>query len=132
MNDEYPPRCLARRSFIKTSVVAAVAASSICIFSGLVNAEQPGNSGGTTPPAKCKLERATNCEPWWVFEWVPGQGPTAVIAYWFCYWKCPGKANDGVRRLICDSEEYVTDPVPESWEDDCEFNYGDLPPLIAG
>ncbi len=44
---------LSRRSFIKRSVVAAVAASSMTIFSGLVNA---GNES-PSPASKCKMEK---------------------------------------------------------------------------
>jgi len=44
------PSGLTRRSFIKRSVVAAVAVSSMTIFSGLVNAESDAASG-TLPDA---------------------------------------------------------------------------------
>jgi hypothetical protein len=54
MNSNPSPSTITRRSFIKRSVVAAVAVSGITIFSGLVNAVEPekasGNGGGGGNP----------------------------------------------------------------------------------
>jgi hypothetical protein len=48
MNNDTSSSGLTRRSFIKRSVVAAVAVSSMTIFSGLVNADLPGATGTET------------------------------------------------------------------------------------
>jgi hypothetical protein len=53
MNEELPPSGLNRRSFIKRSVVAAVAVSSMTIFSGLVNAQTEVSSGTQQGDAAC-------------------------------------------------------------------------------
>jgi uncharacterized membrane protein len=47
MNKEPSTNGLTRRSFIKRSVVAAVAVSSLTIFSGLVDARTEGKSGSS-------------------------------------------------------------------------------------
>ena len=61
MNQDPPPTGTTRRSFIKRSVVAAVAVSSMTIFSGLVNATLPGSTGTETKkPCKVKRHVETN------------------------------------------------------------------------
>ena len=61
MENEPTPNGLTRRSFIKRSVVAAVAVSSMTIFSGLVNASSSGS--GYSPKKLCTLSKLTKCEP---------------------------------------------------------------------
>lgn len=56
MNQNPFPTGTTRRSFIKRSVVAAVALSSMTIFSGLVNATLPGSTG-TETKKPCKVKR---------------------------------------------------------------------------
>jgi hypothetical protein len=62
MNTETSSNGTTRRSFIKRSVVAAVAVSTMTIFSGLVNAQTPAASGtGTGGQTPCKSGTKTRC-----------------------------------------------------------------------
>jgi hypothetical protein len=60
MNTEISNNGTTRRSFIKRSVVAAVAVSTMTIFSGLVNAQTPAASG-TVPAGTCRSGTKTKC-----------------------------------------------------------------------
>lgn len=55
---------LTRRSFVKHSIVAAVAVSSLTIFSGLVNAETEGGSGN-----KCRIVKLSGTQPPQACSW---------------------------------------------------------------
>jgi len=62
MKTESSPSGLTRRSFIKRSVVAAVAASSMTIFSGLVEAGGAGTTGsGNAESDSCEKGNGTIC-----------------------------------------------------------------------
>ena len=68
MNTDSFPNGTTRRSFIKRSVVAAVAVSSMSIFSGLVHAVTPGATGTETNNAiiticttNLMIEKTTCC-----------------------------------------------------------------------
>jgi hypothetical protein len=59
MNTQSSNNGVTRRSFIKRSVVAAVAVSTLSIFSGLVNAADP--AGYTVPTGTCKSGDKDKC-----------------------------------------------------------------------
>jgi anaerobic selenocysteine-containing dehydrogenase len=95
MNDNPRSNGITRRSFIKRSVVAAVAASSMTIFSGLVNAQTStfGSSTTTTPNGyHCSKRTGVACIK-------PEGGPVDENgnAYWVC--DCSGDSN---KKGICD------------------------------
>ncbi len=61
MTQNYPSSNLTRRTFIKRSVVATVAISSMTIFSGLVNAFDVTDGSSTTAPATCTVTNGITC-----------------------------------------------------------------------
>ena len=84
-----------RRSFMKKSVIAAVAASNMTIFSGLVNAiENPLFAGsGTVQPCIFKKEALLE----------PGGQPSGFYA---CYWQTDGSCIEG--KGYCYNEDSVS------------------------
>lgn len=110
-----------RRCFIKRSVVAAVAVSSMTIFSGLVNAALPGSTG-TETKTKCTMERTKACEEGTGWRRQP-DGTMKPYHYWMCFYKCSGK--NGEYSIYCDKDGKVDDVVPEGWSDDCKFSAAD-------
>ena len=68
-----------RRSFMKKSVVAAVAASNLTIFSGLVDASEEQGSGNGAP---CKLVKVAGeggvCRTWNDKDWYPASSGHSI------------------------------------------------------
>jgi hypothetical protein len=92
MNAIPSPNGITRRSFIKRSVVAAVAVSSMTILSGLVNAQTSVTGSGTPKGYHCSKRSGVAC-------FKPENGPVDENgnAYWVC--ECSGDSN---KRGICD------------------------------
>ncbi len=62
ITDQSTSSGLTRRSFIKRSVVAAVAVSSMTIFSGLVRADPEGEGGtATATSTSCTIDTSKGC-----------------------------------------------------------------------
>ena len=93
MNDNPTPSGITRRSFIKRSVVAAVAVSNMTIFSGLVRAEF--EEYGVSIPPPCGL----TLEPYeWTFD-------DKIITVWKC--SATGPVCD--KEIFC-GRMYEMDP----------------------
>jgi hypothetical protein len=99
MNDNPTPSGITRRSFIKRSVVAAVAVSNMTIFSGLVRAEF--EEYGVSIPPPCGL----TLEPYeWTFD-------DKIITVWKC--SATGPVCD--KEIFCgrmyEMDPFTGDPI---------------------
>lgn len=107
MNDTSTPVGLTRRSFIKRSVVAAVAVSSMTIFSGLVNANLPGKGYGVKfepPIIPCTMTKLANCQH--VPERDANGNVIRVIS--LCDIKCSNSGAPQKHGVTCDEND---DPI---------------------
>lgn len=84
MNNPTNPSGTTRRSFIKRSVVAAVAVSSMSIFSGLVNAEDVFGYN-TTVVVNCVRDNHENGRPAKPDVGEPGSCPDRTTCTWSQY-----------------------------------------------
>jgi len=80
---------------MKKSVIAAVAASNLTIFSGLVNAGEVKDSGGGPVWQPCIFKKEALLEP--------GGQPSGFYA---CYWETNGSCIDG--KCFCYNEDSVS------------------------